>query len=59
LVGAKREGREERDDDGDDDDDDDGAGDLKSQLFIYMTQPRSCGPQADPHSQRSRLLRTL
>jgi hypothetical protein len=44
LVGAKEEGREERDDD--DDDDGGGAGDLKSQLFIYMTQPRSCGPQA-------------
>jgi hypothetical protein len=50
LVGAKEEGREERGDDDDDDDDgDDGAGDLKSQLFIYMTQPRSCGPQAVLH----------
>jgi len=26
-------------------------GDLKSQLFIYMTQPRSCDPQAVPHSE--------
>lgn len=35
------------------DDNDCGGGDLESQLFIYMTQPRRCAPQAVPHSSAS------
>jgi hypothetical protein len=47
LVEGKEEKGKERDDN------DCGGGDLESQLFIYMTQPRRCAPQAVPHSSAS------